>query len=78
GGSPHGLFEDNTDRWSGDHCIAHKLVPGILVTNRTVQLDDPNLTDLAPSVLGLFGIDPPDEMTGRNLFLETDRGEDQD
>ena len=78
GGSPHGLFEDNTDRWSGDHCIAHRLVPGILVTNRAVRVDDPNLTDLAPSVLGLFGIDPPDEMTGRNLFLETDRGEDQD
>lgn len=78
GGSPPGLFEDNTDRWSGDHCIAHQIVPGILVTNRKVRLDDPNLTDLAPSVLGLFGIAEPDGMTGRDLFLETDRGQDQD
>ncbi len=78
GGSPLEWFEDNTDRWSGDHCIAHYHVPGILVTNRTVRLDDPNLTDLAPTVLGLYGIDAPPEMTGRNLFLEMDRGEDQD
>ncbi len=78
GGSPLELFEDNTDRWSGDHCIAHYLVPGILVTNRTVALSDPNLTDLAPSILGLYGIDAPPAMTGRNLFLETDRGKDQD
>ena len=78
GGSPLELFEDNTDRWSGDHCIAHYHVPGILVTNRSVKLSDPNLTDLAPTVLGLYGIDAPPEMTGRNLFLETDRGEDQD
>ncbi len=68
GGSPLALLEDNTDRWSGDHCIAHQLVPGILVTNRTVQLDDPNLTDLAPTILSLYGIDAPPQMTGRVLF----------
>ncbi len=68
GGSPLDLLEDNTDRWSGDHCIAHQLVPGILLTNRTVQLDDPNLTDLAPTILNLYGIDAPPQMTGRVLF----------
>ena len=68
GGSPLELFEDNHDRWSGDHCIAHQVVPGILVTNRTVTIDDPDLTDLAPSILSLYGIDPPPEMTGRVIF----------
>ncbi len=68
GGLPPELLEDNHDRWSGDHCIAAHLVPGILVTNRKVTIDDPDLTDLAPTILGLFGIDPPPQMTGRALL----------
>ena len=68
GGAPRELLEDNHDRWCGDHCIAHEIVPGILVTNQQVTLDDPNLTDLAPSILSLYGIDAPAEMTGRVLF----------
>jgi bisphosphoglycerate-independent phosphoglycerate mutase (AlkP superfamily) len=38
------------------------------VTNQQVTIDDPNLTDLAPSVLSLYGIAAPAEMTGRALF----------
>ncbi|MHC4218802.1 MAG: alkaline phosphatase family protein [Planctomycetota bacterium] len=72
GGSPLDLLEDNHDRWCGDHCIAHEIVPGILVTNRSVTVDDPNLTDLAPSVLNLYGIPAPEEMTGRVLFAPDD------
>jgi predicted AlkP superfamily phosphohydrolase/phosphomutase len=68
GGAPLTLLEDNHDRWSGDHCIDHEIVPGILVTNQQVTIDDPNLTDLAPSVLSLYGIPKPTEMTGRVLF----------
>ncbi len=68
GGAPLTLLEDNDDRWSGDHCIAHELVPGILVTNHKVAVSDPDLTDLAPTVLNLFGIDSPPQMTGRVLF----------
>ena len=68
GGTPRGLLEDNHDRWSGDHCIAHELVPGILVTNAEVEVDRPNLTDLAPTILREFGIEPPPEMTGRMLW----------
>jgi predicted AlkP superfamily phosphohydrolase/phosphomutase len=68
GGMPEALLEDNHDRWSGDHCIAAHLVPGILVTSRAVAIDDPQLSDLAPTILGLFGIDPPPAMTGRPLL----------
>jgi len=68
GGQPEALIEDNHDRWSGDHCIAAHLVPGILLTNRQVQVDDPTLSDIAPTVLGLFDIAAPSEMRGRNLF----------
>lgn len=70
GGMPFELLEDNLDRWSGDHCIAHNLVPGSLIANRTIQVDDPALTDLAPSILALFGIDAPDTMIGRVIFRD--------
>lgn len=68
GGMPNDLVEDNTDRWSGDHCIAHHIVPGILLTNRSVTVSNPGLTDLAPTILAEFGIDKPEEMTGRAIF----------
>ena len=70
GGTPAELIEDNDDRWSGDHCIAHQIVPGILVTNRDVAVNDPNLTDLAPTILSEFGIDKPAEMTGRVITMK--------
>ena len=72
-GMPRLLVEDNHDRWSGDHCIAHHLVPGILVTNRRVVVDDPALTDVAPTILGEFGVETPSQMTGRPLFSGYDR-----
>ena len=65
---PKALFQDNLDRWSGDHCIDASLVPGILLTNRKITIDDPTLSDLGPTILALFGIDAPDQMTGRNLL----------
>lgn len=68
GGMPTELLEDNKDRWSGDHCIAHYLVPGSLIANRRIVVDDPALTDLAPSILALYGIQKPDAMIGRAIF----------
>ena len=32
GGVPDLLVEDNTRKWSGDHCIEPSLVPGVLFT----------------------------------------------
>lgn len=68
GGQPEKLIEDNHDRWSGDHCIAAHLVPGILVTNRKVTQPDPSLSDIAPTVLGCFGLEKMDGMIGKDLF----------
>lgn len=62
------VLEDNHDRWSGDHCIAAHLVPGILLSNRPIQVPDPDLRDLAPTILDLFGLQPPAELKGRPLL----------
>jgi predicted AlkP superfamily phosphohydrolase/phosphomutase len=68
GRAPPDLVEDNLDRWSGDHCVADRLVPGILVTNRALRVRDPALVDLAPTILAEFGIAAPPRMEGRDLF----------
>ena len=71
GGIARTVIEDNLDRWSGDHCVAARLVPGILVTNRKVVVEDPKLSDLAATILGVFGIEPPEGMGGRDLLAES-------
>jgi predicted AlkP superfamily phosphohydrolase/phosphomutase len=64
------VFDDNTKAWSGDHCVDPRLVPGVLFSSRPLghpDGTDPSLIDIAPTVLRLFGIDPPAHMDGRSL-----------
>lgn len=68
GGIPRSQLQVNTQRWSGDHCIADFLVPGVLITNQKVTVDDPKLSDMGPSILGLYGLPPAEKMQGRNVF----------
>jgi predicted AlkP superfamily phosphohydrolase/phosphomutase len=63
------VFEDNTRAWSGDHCIDPRLVPGVFFCNRAVETGAPGLVDIAPTVLSLFGVDPPKHMDGRVLAI---------
>jgi predicted AlkP superfamily phosphohydrolase/phosphomutase len=62
------VFEDNVKAWSGDHCIDPRLVPGVLFASRKIDRDDPALVDIAPTVLRLFGLDPPAHMDGKPLY----------
>ena len=68
GGVPEQVFEDNLKRWSGDHCVASALVPGILLGNRPLEVEDPALIDIGPTILALCGVAVPDEMAGRALI----------
>ena len=70
GGIADKVFEDNLDRWSGDHCVAPHLVPGILASNRKIDIDDPRLADITATILSLFDIEADTQMTGRNLITE--------
>jgi predicted AlkP superfamily phosphohydrolase/phosphomutase len=65
-----GAFHDNTKRWSGDHCIAAKFVPGIFFCNRRVNGDAPSLVDTAPTILELFGVEPPGYVEGKTLTVD--------
>lgn len=61
------VFEDNVKAWSGDHCVDPALVPGVLFSNLKVEDGDPGIEDMAPTALGLFGIEAPVWMEGKSL-----------
>jgi len=65
---PSDWFTDNTDAWSGDHCIDPTEVPAILVTNKKIKKDEPAIWDLGPTVLNEFGVKVPDQMEGKPIF----------
>lgn len=68
GETPPTVLEDNTDAWIGDHCIAAKAVPGVLLGTRKATVADPSLKDLPVTILGLFGVRAPAQMTGRDIY----------
>ncbi len=66
GVTPEVIF-DNTKKWDGDHLIDPSFVPGILLTNFKINKDNPNLMDVAPTILSLFGQKIPEDMDGESL-----------
>ncbi len=58
----------NLGKWTGDHCIDHRWVPGVLLCNRPVAVADPTLLDMPVTILNLFGVQAPAAMKGRDVF----------
>lgn len=68
GSIPADDLEDNTNPWSGDHCMDYTLVPGVLLSNRKIAVKMPALTDIAPTILAEFGIVKGRGMIGQSVF----------
>ena len=68
GAAPETLFDDNLQKWSGDHCVDPELVPGVFFANRKMQGDKPSIMDVAPTILAFYGIENPG-MDGKALVL---------
>jgi predicted AlkP superfamily phosphohydrolase/phosphomutase len=70
GGSPPGeIVYPNMRKWSGDHCgFDYQTIPGLLITNRKLTVNDPRIVDIAPTVLKYFGVAVPARMDGKPLF----------
>ncbi|HYK50585.1 MAG TPA: alkaline phosphatase family protein, partial [Terriglobales bacterium] len=68
GNFPSEVFEDNTNPWSGDHCMDYTLVPGVLLSNRPIDAANPALTDIAPTIFAEFGIPKQGSMMGHSVF----------
>lgn len=73
GGIPKLLIEDNKNKWSGDHLVDSNVVPGVIFINRKVELKEPSVMDIAPTILGLFDIPKLKDMQGKILFKDEDK-----
>tara|TARA_B100000949_G_C13999902_1_gene332761 strand:+ start:92 stop:316 length:225 start_codon:yes stop_codon:yes gene_type:complete len=65
---PDRVFEDNLEKWSGDHLMNAGFVPGILIGNKKIKVDEPTLVDFAPTILAEFGVPKDPNIVGRKLF----------
>jgi predicted AlkP superfamily phosphohydrolase/phosphomutase len=68
GSFPKSVFDDNREKWSGDHMGAPVVIPGVLITNRKVRAESPALYDLTTTILDIFGIPKTKEMIGESVF----------
>ena len=57
GGMPPKFLVDNTSHWSGDHCMDHEAVPGVLLSSRPLKKPARTLQQLPGALLNEFGID---------------------
>jgi len=69
GGIAREIVEDNTRIWSGDHCSVYPpLVEGILFANRELDVTEAYMGDIMPTLLELYGLEPPTNLDGRSLW----------
>jgi predicted AlkP superfamily phosphohydrolase/phosphomutase len=68
GGFGESVISDNQRPWGGDHNMNPPQVPGMLFCNRPIDTDSPHITDIAPTVLDLFGVPIPAYMDGRPII----------
>ena len=69
GAVPPEVVEPNMEKWSGDHCsVDRALIPGVLLANRKIARAEPDLRDIATTVLKYFGCPVPEQYEGADLF----------
>jgi hypothetical protein len=62
---PRDVLIDNTDAWSGDHCMDPDVVPGILLASRPLRRKAASLETLASALVAEFGIENFPKEEGR-------------
>ena len=68
GAVPKIALEDNTQAWIGDHCMASDEVPGVLLSNRKIRHQAPQLADITATILNHFGVSKTNGMIGQTVF----------
>jgi hypothetical protein len=69
GGIARAVVEDNTRKWSGDHCAtAAGISGGVLFVNRPLASPTPGIMDIAPTVLKALGVPLPADLDGKALW----------
>ncbi len=69
GAAPDALTAVNARKWSGDHAASDVAdTDGVILVNRRLPLVKPCIVDLAATILGAYGIAPPDNGDGKRLW----------
>jgi predicted AlkP superfamily phosphohydrolase/phosphomutase len=69
GGVTPGILDDNDSEWIGDHLIDRSHVLAVVFANFEVKRQNPEVTDIAPTVLDLLGTKIPGNMDGKSLVV---------
>ncbi|PIE01554.1 MAG: nucleotide pyrophosphatase [Acidobacteria bacterium] len=62
------IIQDNLKPWAGDHNMNPPDVPGMLFCNQKLAVENPDITDLGPTVLDLFGVPIPKYCDGKSVI----------
>ncbi len=63
------VITNNNRKWSGDHCAtATEISGGVLFLNRKIGSQEPNIMDLAPTILKLLDVPLPQDLDGRPIL----------
>ncbi len=74
GAIPPGIVVPNERKWSGDHCSSDPSnTKGIFFSSCPVVNTDPSITDIAPTVLEMFHVNPPQRLDGKPLQFVSKR-----
>jgi predicted AlkP superfamily phosphohydrolase/phosphomutase len=72
GGAPDGIVYPNMNKWSGDHGgFDYATTAGVLISNKPVARGRQgalSIMDIAPTVLGYFGVAVPADVDGKPLY----------
>jgi predicted AlkP superfamily phosphohydrolase/phosphomutase len=77
GGFGETVISNNMRPWAGDHNMNPPEVPGMLFCNRPIDVERPNIVDIAPTVLDLFGVPIPAHMDGEPIMTGKQVTKDQ-
>lgn len=67
GGLGDKLIKIRQGKWSGDHLFDPSEIPGVLFSNLKLEVKNPRIIDIIPSVYGLFGLDLPADIEGKEI-----------
>ncbi len=56
GGAPKNVINKRTSKWSGDHLYDPSEVPGILMSNKKLETNNPKITEVIPLVYKILNI----------------------
>ena len=56
-------------KWSGDHGgYDFATTAGVLISNKPIEVAEPSIIDIAPTVLKFFGVQVPASIDGKPLL----------